>query len=115
MSLNEILRLQHRVNGEIILGLILRHPLLRITGMDGGSRAGKWHRVSNTKRIIIEFKRLRLSLKFLIYLFGTGHFLKPEGSIPVAEVKKSISSYLLNEASDKDNHYYGEYNLTHKA
>ncbi|KAA8639288.1 hypothetical protein FZN37_001984 [Enterobacter hormaechei] len=50
--------------------------------MDGGSRAGKWHRMSNTKRIIIEFKRLRLSLKFLIYLFGTGHFLKPEEAFP---------------------------------
>lgn len=41
-------------------------------------------------------------------------FAETGGRIPVA-VKSLYPSYLPNEASDKDNHYYGEYNLTHLA
>ena len=70
---------------------------------------GVEHKAHNNR-----IQRLRLSLKFLIYLFGTGHFLKPEEAFR-RQVKSLYPSYLLNEASDKDNHYYGEYNLTHKA
>jgi hypothetical protein len=38
--------------------------------------------MAHAERVIIKFQRLSLSLKFLIYLVGTGQFLKPEGAIP---------------------------------
>jgi hypothetical protein len=38
--------------------------------------------MAHAERVIIKFQRLSLSLKFLIYLVGTGQFLKPEEAIP---------------------------------
>jgi hypothetical protein len=45
---------------------------------------------------IIKFQRLRLSLKFLINLVGTGQFLKPEAAIP-PPAEKVCPSYLPNK------------------
>ena len=73
---------KNRINREIVRGLILRHPQLWVSGLQGDLRAGKWHGMAHAERVIIEFQRLSLSLQLLIYLGGTGQFLKPEGAIP---------------------------------
>jgi hypothetical protein len=51
--------------------------------------------VAHAESEIIKFECLRLLLEFLIYLVGTGQFLKPEEAFP-SPVKKS-ESFILTE------------------